>query len=225
MSKKLRGLVRVQRGLVGSALACCKAGPSSNLGSAPHGGSAHWADSYGDGPQRMFMNEGCMIVWMYLLYCKEKNKKQKEWHTPTKPLKKFSRANTFLSAAARPECARAYTVPRTARWASRPRPPGPPPPSRRPGTMQELRGGDQGEQRKGAIKRLKNGNCQKLRVGNCFPPLFLNHSGNPLQKTVWLSGSHLWLLKVSRKLPVIQQINPKAGGKICTGKNRPMTEK
>ncbi len=31
----------VQRGLVGSALACCKAGPSSNLGSAPHGGSAH----------------------------------------------------------------------------------------------------------------------------------------------------------------------------------------
>ncbi len=24
---------------------------------------------HGDGPQRMFMNEGCMIVWMYLLYC------------------------------------------------------------------------------------------------------------------------------------------------------------
>jgi hypothetical protein len=32
---------RVQRGLLGSALACCKAGPSSNLGSAAHGGSAH----------------------------------------------------------------------------------------------------------------------------------------------------------------------------------------
>jgi hypothetical protein len=26
---------------VSSSLACCKAGPSSNLGSAPHGGSAH----------------------------------------------------------------------------------------------------------------------------------------------------------------------------------------
>ncbi len=37
-----RGLVdRVQRGLVGSALACFKAGPSSNFGLAPHGGSAH----------------------------------------------------------------------------------------------------------------------------------------------------------------------------------------
>jgi hypothetical protein len=32
---------RVQRGLVGSALACCKAGPSSNLGSAPQGGFPH----------------------------------------------------------------------------------------------------------------------------------------------------------------------------------------
>jgi hypothetical protein len=32
---------RVQRSSVGRALACCKAGPSSNLGSAPQGGSAH----------------------------------------------------------------------------------------------------------------------------------------------------------------------------------------
>ncbi len=31
---------RMQRGSVGSALACCKAGPRLNLGSAPHGGSA-----------------------------------------------------------------------------------------------------------------------------------------------------------------------------------------
>ncbi len=30
-----RDSVRVQRGSVGSALACCKAGPSSNLGSPP----------------------------------------------------------------------------------------------------------------------------------------------------------------------------------------------
>jgi hypothetical protein len=35
------GSVRVQCGSVGSALACCKAGPGSNLGSAPHGGSTH----------------------------------------------------------------------------------------------------------------------------------------------------------------------------------------
>jgi hypothetical protein len=35
------GSVRVQCGSVGSALACCKAGPSSNLGSAPQGGSTH----------------------------------------------------------------------------------------------------------------------------------------------------------------------------------------
>jgi hypothetical protein len=38
-AKKIQALS--QRGLVGSALACCKAGPSSNLGSAHHGGSAH----------------------------------------------------------------------------------------------------------------------------------------------------------------------------------------
>ncbi len=52
-------LVRVQRGSVGSALACSKAGPSSNLSSAPKEGSAHIADNcedIGEGPQRMFMN-------------------------------------------------------------------------------------------------------------------------------------------------------------------------
>ncbi len=32
--------LRVRRGSVGSASACCKAGPSSILGSAPHGGSS-----------------------------------------------------------------------------------------------------------------------------------------------------------------------------------------
>ncbi len=34
-----RGPVMVRRGPVGSASACCKAGPSSILGSAPQGGS------------------------------------------------------------------------------------------------------------------------------------------------------------------------------------------
>jgi hypothetical protein len=33
-----RGSVMVRRGSVGSASACCKAGPSSILGSAPQGG-------------------------------------------------------------------------------------------------------------------------------------------------------------------------------------------
>ncbi len=61
----------MQRGLVGSALACCKAGPSSNLGSAPQGGSAHWADSYED--MEMSLSE-CLRMndeWMMYecIYC------------------------------------------------------------------------------------------------------------------------------------------------------------
>jgi hypothetical protein len=40
--------VRVQRGSDGSALACCNAGPSSNLGSATHG--------------MLWMNDICMYL-------------------------------------------------------------------------------------------------------------------------------------------------------------------
>jgi hypothetical protein len=36
-----RGSVMVRRGSVGSASACCKAGPSLVLGSAPQGGVSH----------------------------------------------------------------------------------------------------------------------------------------------------------------------------------------
>ncbi len=68
----------MQRGLVGSALACCKADPSSTLGSALS--RQLWRN--GDGHQRMFMNEGCMIVWMYLLYCIKKNKCKKSGIRP-----------------------------------------------------------------------------------------------------------------------------------------------
>ncbi len=79
----------MQRGVVGSALACCKAGLSSNLGSAPHGSSAHWADSYEDMEmglsECLWMND-CMNV-STVLY-KEKYI-QKEWHTATKPLKYY----------------------------------------------------------------------------------------------------------------------------------------
>ncbi len=63
-----RGSVRVQRGSDGSALAWCKAGPSSNLGSAPQGGSAHWACSYEDMEKGLNECYEWMIVWMYM-YC------------------------------------------------------------------------------------------------------------------------------------------------------------
>ncbi len=61
---------RVQRGLVGSALAWGKEGPSSTLGSAPQGGSAHWADSYED--MEMGLSECLWMkdVWLYeCFYC------------------------------------------------------------------------------------------------------------------------------------------------------------
>ncbi len=60
-------LHRKQRGLVGSALACCKAGPSSNLGSAPHGGSAHWADSYEE--MEMGLSECLWMKDVWLCAC------------------------------------------------------------------------------------------------------------------------------------------------------------
>ncbi len=50
--------------------ACCKAGPSSILGSAPQGGVSHWADKRwrnGERPQRMAMDK--CIVWMWLNEC------------------------------------------------------------------------------------------------------------------------------------------------------------
>ncbi len=58
---------RVQRGSYGSALACCKAGPKTNLDSAPHGGSAHWACSYDEDMEKGLIE--CyewMIVWMFM---------------------------------------------------------------------------------------------------------------------------------------------------------------
>jgi hypothetical protein len=71
-----RGSVMVRRGSVGSASACCKAGPSSILGSAPHGGFSplsrqamtkdkRWGN--GERPQRMAMDK--CIVWMWLNEC------------------------------------------------------------------------------------------------------------------------------------------------------------
>ena len=61
-------LYRVQRDVVGS--------PSSNLVSAPHWGSAHWADSYED--MEMGLSECLWItaLWMYILYKRKINSKR-----------------------------------------------------------------------------------------------------------------------------------------------------
>jgi hypothetical protein len=55
-----------QRGSAGSAQACYKAGPSWNLGSAPHGGSADGCEDTDMGPANVYewMND----AWTYLLY-------------------------------------------------------------------------------------------------------------------------------------------------------------
>ncbi len=59
----------VRRGLVGSASACCKAGPGSILGSAPQGGLPHWAYKRwrnGERLQRMETDEWIVIEWIYV---------------------------------------------------------------------------------------------------------------------------------------------------------------
>ena len=88
-----RGSVMVRRGSVDSASACCKASPSSNLGSAPHGGVSHWAyKRWGNEERPRQMATDKCIVWMWLNECmyvcykiKYENK-QKEWHPVTKCL-------------------------------------------------------------------------------------------------------------------------------------------
>ncbi len=58
--------VMLRRCSVRSASACCKAGPSSILGSAPQGGFSHWAYKRwrnGERPRRMAMDK--CIVWMW----------------------------------------------------------------------------------------------------------------------------------------------------------------
>ncbi len=64
-------LSMVRRGSVGSASACCKAGPSSIPGSAPQGSFPHWAHKrwgYGERLQRMATDECIVIEWMYVCY-------------------------------------------------------------------------------------------------------------------------------------------------------------
>jgi hypothetical protein len=65
----------VRRGSVDSVSACSKAGPSSILGSAPQGGSSHWAFKRwrdGERPQQMATDKCIvwMIEWMYVCYKK-----------------------------------------------------------------------------------------------------------------------------------------------------------
>ncbi len=56
----------MRRSSVGSASACCKADPSSNLGSASHGGSPLLSEDamriQEDGPRRMVKDERSVIV-------------------------------------------------------------------------------------------------------------------------------------------------------------------
>jgi hypothetical protein len=77
----------VRRGSVGSALACCKAGPSSILGSAPQGRFPHWAHKrwgYGERLRRVATDECIVIEWMYVCYKKISKIKQRGWHPATK---------------------------------------------------------------------------------------------------------------------------------------------
>ncbi len=79
-------LSMVRHGSVGNASACCKAGPSSILGSAPQEGYPHRAyKRWGNGErlQRMATDEFIVIEWMHVI--KYENK-QKEWHPAIKPL-------------------------------------------------------------------------------------------------------------------------------------------
>ncbi len=75
---------RVQCGLVGSVLACCMAGPSSNPGSAPQGGFSLLSETSneenGERPRRMDIDD--CIAWMWLWkYVKDKiNKKSGSCH-------------------------------------------------------------------------------------------------------------------------------------------------
>ncbi len=52
-------LSRVRRGSVGSASACCKAGPSSILGSAPHQGGSSLAERISDEDTRRQASANC----------------------------------------------------------------------------------------------------------------------------------------------------------------------
>ncbi len=65
-----RGSVMVRRGSVGSASACCKAGPSSVLGSAPQGGSPTEQDKrWRNGERLQWMATDKCIIWMWLYEC------------------------------------------------------------------------------------------------------------------------------------------------------------
>jgi hypothetical protein len=75
LSMVQRGSVMVRRGSVGSASACCKAGPSSILGSAPQGGSP--TEQTSDEEMEIGLSEwrrinvlyecDCMNVCMYVI--------------------------------------------------------------------------------------------------------------------------------------------------------------
>ncbi len=84
-----RGSVIVRRGSVGSASACCKASPSSILGSAPHGGVSPLSrQAMRKWPPRMAMDKCIVLMWLNesMYVCYKIWKINKEWHPATKPL-------------------------------------------------------------------------------------------------------------------------------------------
>jgi hypothetical protein len=75
----------VRRGSVGSASACCKAGQSSILGSAPQGGSP--TEQASDEKMERGLSEWRRINVLYecdCMYVIKYENKQKEWHHATK---------------------------------------------------------------------------------------------------------------------------------------------
>ncbi len=77
-----RSSVRMRRSSVGSALACCKAGPSSILGSAPHWDDQRWRNGVKSQRIAMDLTYECdrIDILQALFYFKHK---QKEWHHAT----------------------------------------------------------------------------------------------------------------------------------------------
>ncbi len=70
LSMVRRGSVMVRRGSVGSASACCKAGPSSNPGSAPQGGHHNWVyERWRNGERLHRIATDKCIVRMWLNDC------------------------------------------------------------------------------------------------------------------------------------------------------------
>ncbi len=84
------GVALLRCGVALLVAACCKAGLSSILGSAPQGVFSHWAYQQwrdGERPRRMATDK-CVLYendWMNVCLSSNTKNKQKSWHPATKP--------------------------------------------------------------------------------------------------------------------------------------------